>query len=98
MLGEPAVLNEWKRLYPDEESVALHERIWKTRLVCPGGGTYVWNEAWQTMESTVYGHPGEPKEGPAMPPPVARILSGNLGITFEHDGVRARAILTRSAE
>ena len=56
------ILNEWKRRYPDRDPVVLHEQFWQTRLVCPGGGKYVWNEKWQTMESTVFGHPGEPKE------------------------------------
>ena len=63
------ILNEWKRRYPDQDPVAVHERVWKIRLICPGGGRYVWNDEWQTMESTVYGHPGQPKAGPAAPRP-----------------------------
>jgi hypothetical protein len=52
------VLNEWRRRYPHADPVALHEQHWHLQLACPGGGTYRWNETWQTMESTVYGHPG----------------------------------------
>src|SRR5262249_36553881 len=55
------ILNEWKRRYPKQDPLKLHEQFWQTKLVCPGGGRYVWNEEWQTMESTVYGHPGQPK-------------------------------------
>ena len=50
-------LNEWKRRYPDQDPVKVHERLWQTRLLDPAGGAYVWNERFQTMESTTYGHP-----------------------------------------
>ena len=95
--GNIPILNEWKRLHPDKDAVALHQKLWQTRLVCPGGGSYRWNEEWQTMESTVYGHPGEPEEGPPSPPQLAGIVSGNFGVTFEHGGLRARAVLEREA-
>ena len=87
------ILNEWHRLFPGEDPVAAHERLWHRRLLCPGGGSYRWNDAWQTMESTVYGHPGEPRDGPALPPALARIVSAAAGLTFEADGLRARVEL-----
>ena len=87
------ILNEWKRLYPDCDPVELHERVWKIRLICPGGGRYVWNDKYQTMESTVYGHPGEPKTGPAAPPALGEFASGDFGLTFENQGLRARVSL-----
>ena len=62
------ILNEWKRLYPDRDPVEVHRAVWGVELVCPGGGKYVWNEKFQTMESTVYGSPAAPKEGPPAPP------------------------------
>jgi len=90
------ILNEWKRRYPDQDPVQLHRRVWKVRLIDPAGGRYRWNAQWRTMESTVYGHPGQPKPGPAAPPVVAQITDANLGITFEEDdGLRARVKLTR---
>jgi len=92
------ILNEWKRLFPDRDPVDVHEQVWQTRLVCPGGGSYVWDEDWQTMTSTAYGRPGAPKDGPAWPQAVRRLLSGNLGVTFEHQGLRARADLAREVE
>ena len=94
--GNLPILNEWKRLYPDQDPVELHERIWHTRLVCPGRGEYAWNAEWQTMESTVYGHPGEPKRGPAAPPTLSSFTSGNFGLTFEEQGLRARVSLERN--
>ena len=91
------ILNEWHRLYPQEDPVALHERVWHQRLVCPGGGQYVWNEAWQTMESTVLGHPAEPKAGPTAPAELLRFRFANFGLTFENAGLRARMTLDRKA-
>lgn len=91
------VLTEWKLLYPDLDPVQLHRRLWQTQLVCPAGGEYVWNPEWETMMSTGCGHPNLPKEGPAWPPALRRVLSGNFGLTFEDDGLRARVEIRRGA-
>jgi hypothetical protein len=91
------ILNEWKRRYPGQDPVAVHERVWHTKLVCPGGGRYIWNEQWQTMESTVYGHPGEPKPGPEKIIPVANITSANLGLTFDKGCLSGNVVLERKA-
>jgi hypothetical protein len=96
--GNLAILNEWKRQYPDRDPVEVHRRIWQSELVCPGGGKYVWNEKFGTMESTVYGHPGEPKEGPTAPPVLSSFRSADFGLTFEHQGLRAQATLRRNAD
>jgi len=93
--GNIPILNEWKRLFSNEDPVKLHERLWQTRLLCPGGGRYVWNEQWQTMESTMYGHPGQPKSGPAVPPGISDLAGGEFGLDFEDSGLRARAVLQR---
>ncbi|MCI0651199.1 MAG: hypothetical protein L0Z55_04890 [Planctomycetes bacterium] len=89
------ILNEWKRLYPAEDPVAVHERIWQSRLVCPGGGEYRWNEAFQTMESTVYGHPARPRIAGRAPAAFAAVQRADFGLTFEDDGLRARIVLER---
>jgi len=91
------ILNEWKRRFPEQDPLKVHEQFWQTKLLCPGGGSYVWNEKWQTMESTVYGHPGEPKPGPDAILPLKRIASANLGLSFENQGLSARAILERNS-
>ena len=72
------ILNEWKRNIPDRDPVEVHRRLWDVELVCPGGGKYVWNEKYGTMESTVYGHPGEPKQGPPAPPVLSRFRNGRV--------------------
>ena len=90
------ILNEWKRRYPAQDPLALHEQFWQARLVCPGGGRYVWNEQWQTMESTVYGHPAQPKPGPEKLLPLGNITSANLGLSFENQGLSAHAVLERA--
>ena len=89
------ILNEWKQRYPDHDPVELHEKLWHVQLVCPGGGSYQWNEQWQTMESTVFGHPGQPKQGPSLPEALADVALGNFGLTFEENGLRAAVSLTR---
>jgi hypothetical protein len=85
------ILNEWKRLFPNEDPVKVHEQLWHTTLVCPGGGKYVWNDEWKTMESTAYGHPGQPKEGPRSAQSLMPFENANFGLTFEEHGLRARA-------
>ena len=92
------ILNQWKRLYPDRDPVAVHRQVWGVTLLCPGGGKYVWNEKYRTMESTVYGHPGQPKEGPPAPPVLSGFASGDFGLTLENQGLRARVELRRPAK
>lgn len=88
--GNLPILNEWKRLFPDRDPVALHQAVWGTTLVDPGGGRYAWNPRWATMESTVFGHPGEPKAGHDLQNPVSRFGSVRLGVSFEKGGLRAK--------
>jgi len=92
------ILNEWKRRFPSEDPVTFHAQHWHTTLVCPGGGEYVWNDQWQTMESTAYGSPGHPKAGPTAPPLAEMFQFLNTGVTFEDQGLRARAILKTRAQ
>ncbi|MHC4414991.1 MAG: hypothetical protein ACYS0G_06895 [Planctomycetota bacterium] len=92
-----AILNEWKRRYPERDPVGLHAALWQRRLICPGGGAYRWNETWQTMESTVYGHPGEPRSRASLPPVITNVRAINAGLTFEGDGLRARVVLGQEA-
>lgn len=90
------ILNEWKRRYPDQDPVRVHEERWGVRLLDPAGGTYVWDSEFQTMGSSVYGHPGQPKDGPEGVGPLNSIESVNAGITFENKGLRAKASVERS--
>jgi hypothetical protein len=85
------ILNQYKHLYPDRDPVALHEQLWGVRLLDPAGGQYVWNDKWQTMESTIYGNPGQPKEGPAGSFLPGGIKAGNFGLTFGDNGLRGVA-------
>ncbi len=84
------ILNEWKRLFPDRDPVQVHEAIWGTTTVDPAGGKYVWNERWATMESTAFGHPGEPRPGPDSGDPAARFGPASFGLDFEDGGLRAQ--------
>jgi len=95
--GNIPILNELRAVQPERDAVALYEQLWQTRLVCPGGGTYQWNDQWHSYESTVYGHPGQPRKGDAVPPVLRRFIRGNSGVTFENDGLRARARFERKS-
>ena len=90
------ILNEWHKRYPDQDPVKIHEKIWNVRLICPIGGSYVWNEKWQTMESTVAGHPGEPKPISAEQHLMPGIKTLNFGVTFENQSLRAKTVLERN--
>ena len=61
----------------------------------PGGGVYVWNEEYQTYESTEYGHPGRPRAGPGLPLPLQGVTLANMGVTFVNEGLRARVEVLR---
>ncbi|MEX0703348.1 MAG: hypothetical protein WD069_14735 [Planctomycetales bacterium] len=91
-----AILNEWKRRYPQQDPLAVHLRFWQTKLTCPGGGSYIWNEEFRTMESTAFGHPGAPQPGPGLPQLLRDVESFDFGLTFEEGGLRARAAMRRS--
>ncbi len=92
------ILNQWKHRYGDRDPVAVHKEVWGVELVCPGGGQYVWNPTWRTMESTVYGHPGEPKIGPPLPAVLAAFATANFGLTFEDQGLRAQVTLHKDRQ
>ena len=91
------ILNEWKKR--GVEPVAFHARYWHTRLICPGGGKYRWNEKDGTMESTVFGHPERPlKNPPASAHPLHGVREVRFGLTFEHDGLRAQGEVLRGED
>ena len=58
----------------------------------------VWNDEYQTMESTIYGSPGNPRPGPAWPALLNRFDSGDFGVDFEEHGVRGRASIALQPE
>jgi len=89
------ILNEWKRRYPKQDPIKLHEQFFQTKLLDPAGGQYVWNEKYESMESTMYGCPAQPKAGPAELNVLTGLRHGNFGITFEPQGLRARAEVER---
>ena len=88
------VLNEWRVQLKEMDAIAYHRKVWHTDLSCPGGGEYRWNQMFQTYESTVFGHPANPKA-----PKDFSVLGGwkaiDLGLNFEKDGLRVQASVTR---
>lgn len=94
--GNIPILNEWKKQFPNKDPLKVQEQIWNQSLRCPGGGTYEWNEEFQTYESTIFGHPADPHKGPVFPEELQKVEKLNFGLTFEHDGLRSKAELRRS--
>ena len=91
------ILNEWKRRFPDKDPVQVHEAFWGLKLLSPGSGTYTWNAEWNTMESSNFGHPGQPRDTlPATALP--DFTAANLGLTFEPNGLSARGAVERPAK
>ena len=80
-----AILNEWKAAGASDP-VQYHQDEWGVRLLCAGGGEYAWNEAFQTMESSVFGHPGEPQDGPNLPPGLTSLKNIGGALTFDRIG------------
>ena len=93
--GNLIILNEWHQRFGSVPAVELHQRLWQTRLVCPAGGDYVWNKALNCMESTVFGCPASPKTPESLPNALTSLKDVNMGLTFEDDGLRARAEIKR---
>lgn len=89
------ILNEWKRLFPDQDPVDVHRRIMREELLCLAGGEFVWDDEWKTMASTAVGHPAAPKEVTSMSLPIGDLQQIDAGLTFEHDGLRARIRVQR---
>jgi hypothetical protein len=90
------ILNEWHRLDASGDPAGFHEKWWGERLLCPAGGKYVWNAADGTMESSILGHPGRPKNPGAISSPFLRSLrDAQMGVTFQMDGLRARVDVRR---
>lgn len=89
------ILNQWQKRFSDRDPVELQATYFNTKLVCPGGGRYVWNERWQTIESTAFGHPGQPRMPDVPLPILGDFHHAQFGLTFEHDGLRANVRLDR---
>ena len=90
------ILNEWRREHGAHNALDHHEKTWHTRLTCPGGGQYQWNDKFQTYESTIFGHPARPKSPDILQTsPLANLQEISLGLTFEDDGLRARTEILR---
>ena len=89
------ILNELRRLHPEADPMEMYVRYFNARLLDPAGGKYVWNERFQSYESTTLGLPAAPKS-PELPLPYVRNYSaGDFGLTFENDGLRAKVSLKR---
>lgn len=91
------ILNEWKRLFPERDPVEVHREFFRATLESPMGAGYRWNESARTMESITYGHANAVVADPPVPMLLKDFGAGSAGLTFEHDGARARVVLRPKA-
>jgi hypothetical protein len=84
-------LNEWHRRQPAGDPLHLHRQHFAEDLACPGGKGYRWNEAAMTMESVVFGHPGEARGENSLEPLLGRFAALRAAMDFEDGGLRVRA-------
>jgi hypothetical protein len=83
------ILNEWKRLFPKEDPVRVHERLFGVRLTTPSNRPLTWNEEFQSMESPEFGMPGAPKHVAPSQGAFGNMSRADFGLEFERDGLRA---------
>ncbi len=89
------ILNEWHRMSPDQDPVALQWTRYGSDIFCPGGKGYRWNAAELTMESVAYGFPAGPRDEPAK---IHEIENVRTGLVFQDGGLRATARLGPTPE
>ncbi len=92
------ILNELQRAFPGQDAQQIYAESFGAGTLGSGqggGAGFAWNEKWSSFESTLYGLPAAPRQGPTMKSLLAQIERLALGITFEQDGLRAKARLQR---
>jgi hypothetical protein len=89
------ILNEWHRLMPGKDPVAVHAGHFLEDIHCPGGQGYRWNEAAGTMESVAFGHPAEPRGDEVALKLIRAFSRVRAGVAFEDDGLRLRLSMDR---
>ncbi len=89
------ILNEWHQRHPQQDPVALHAHYFQEAIRCPGGQGYQWNAVSQSMESVAFGTPEAPRGVAASLPLLQNWAEAQASLSFEDDGLRLRAKLTR---
>ncbi|HVS20188.1 MAG TPA: hypothetical protein VMT18_16410 [Planctomycetota bacterium] len=93
--GPIPLLDDWRARFPERDPAELYREAFGLALVDPSGADYVWDAEWETHASPAFGHPARPRQGPAWPSLFEGLEAVDLGLTFEADGLRARARLVR---
>jgi hypothetical protein len=89
------ILNEWSRLFPNEDPVAVHERLFHESIVVPEAGMFVFDPTRGAMTTQNLGDLAMPKQlaNPIVILPGIELI--DLGLGFEHGGLRARGSIER---
>jgi hypothetical protein len=83
------ILNEWHRMFPDKDPVAVQVLHYGEDVFCPGGKGYRWNPGAMTMESVAFGFPAAPRTEPAAMPGIFDFGNVSTRLRFQDDGLRA---------
>lgn len=84
------ILNEWRRLFPDRDPIAVHEETLGFTLHCPGGKGFRWDAKAHSMESVAYGRPSAPRTDADPLPLLGKYSTLRAGLEFSEGGLRAR--------
>lgn len=89
------ILEEWKRLFPNEDPVAFHERVFHERICGPMGEKLVVDPASGEIHSEKFGSPYHPTSNGFELEALKSLRSADFGLSFEHGGVRGRIAIQR---
>jgi len=90
------ILNEWHRMFPAKDPVAIQFLHYGEDIFCPGGKGYRWNPEALTMESVAFGFPAAPRTEPAKMPGIMDYESVSTSLKFQDDGLRATLALGKN--
>lgn len=89
------ILEEWKRLFPNEDPVAFHERVFHERLAGPVGEKLIVDPATGEIRSEKFGSPYQLTSAKLQIEALKDLRSVDFGLSFEHGGVRGRMSVQR---
>jgi hypothetical protein len=91
------VLNEWYKSKSAIDPVAFHEVRFASRVTCPGGLGYRWNEKDLTMESVAFGHPSSPRDEAKDVEILDRFKTLAMSASFEDGGMNLKVSLDEAS-
>lgn len=89
------ILNEWRREFPGQDALEMHEAYWGERLLCAGGGKFSWDPKVSSYQSTAFGSPARPRIPMGTPFPLREFKTVDAGLSFDTGGIRAKFMVEK---